>query len=73
MYAFAAAVIGGVSPFGGEGKILSVFGGLILLVTINKLLIIAHVDPFLITGASGLIIFVAMLILTIKQNMVLED
>lgn len=73
MYAFAAAVIGGVSPFGGEGKVLSVFGGLILLVTINKLLIIAHVDPFLITGASGLIIFIAMLILTIKQNMVLED
>jgi len=73
MYAFAAAVIGGVSPFGGEGRILSVFGGLILLMTINKLLIIAHVDPFLITGASGLIIFIAMLILTIKQNIVLED
>jgi simple sugar transport system permease protein len=73
MYAFAAAVIGGVSPFGGEGRIFSVFGGVILLVTINKLLIIAHVDPFLITGASGLIIFIAMLILTIKQNLVLED
>lgn len=73
MYAFAAAVIGGVSPFGGEGRIISVFGGVILLMTINKLLIIAHVDPFLITGASGLIIFIAMLILTIKQNLVLED
>ena len=73
LYAFAAAVIGGVSPFGGQGKILSIFGGVILLMSINKLLIIAHVDPFLITGASGLIIFLAMLILTIKQNLVLED
>jgi len=73
MYAFAAAVIGGVSPFGGEGRIVSVFGGVILLMMINKLLIIAHVDPFLITGASGLIIFIAMLILTIKQNLILED
>lgn len=73
LYAFAAAVIGGVSPFGGQGRIISVFGGVILLMTINKLLIIAHVDPFLITVASGLIIFIAMLILTIKQKLVLED
>ncbi len=73
LYAFAAAVIGGVSPFGGQGRIISIFGGAILLMTINKLLIIAQVNPFLITGASGLIIFVAMLILTIKSNLVLED
>ncbi len=73
LYAFAAAVIGGVSPFGGQGRMISVFGGVILLMTINKLLIIAHVNPFLITGASGMIVFIAMLILTIKQNLVLED
>lgn len=73
MYAFAAAVIGGVSPFGGQGRVISVFGGVILLSIINKLLIIAQVDPFLITVTSGLIIFVAMLVLTIKQNKVLED
>ncbi len=73
LYAFAAAVIGGVSPFGGQGRIISIFGGTILLMIINKLLIIAQVNPFLITGASGLIIFVAMLILTIKSNLVLED
>ncbi len=73
LYAFAAAVIGGVSPFGGQGKIFSVFGGVILLMTINKLLVIADVDPFLITLSSGLIIFFAMLLLTIKQNLVVED
>ena len=73
MYAFAAAVIGGVSPFGGQGRIISVFGGVILLSIINKLLIIAQVDPFLITVTSGVIIFVAMLVLTIKQNKVMED
>lgn len=73
LYAFAAAVIGGVNPFGGQGRIFSVFGGVILLVIINKLLVIAHVDPFLIAGASGLIILVAMLILTIKQKLVLEE
>lgn len=73
LYAFAAAVIGGVNPFGGQGRIISVFGGVILLTIINKLLVLAHVDPFLIAGASGLIVLVAMLILTIKQKWVLED
>jgi simple sugar transport system permease protein len=73
LYAFAAAVIGGVSPFGGQGRIMSIFGGVILLMIINKLLVTAQVNPFLITTASGLIIFIAMLLLTIKQNLVLED
>ena len=73
LYAFAAAVIGGVSPFGGQGRIFSVFGGVILLIIINKLLVIAHVNAFFITAASGLIIFLALLILTIKQNVVLEE
>jgi simple sugar transport system permease protein len=73
LYAFAAAVIGGVNPFGGQGRIVSVFGGVILLTIINKLLVIAHVDPFLIAAASGLIILLAMLILTVKQRWVVED
>ena len=73
LYAFAAAVIGGVNPFGGEGRIFSVFGGVILLTIINKLLVIAHVDPFLIAGASGLIILLAMLIMTIKQRLVVKE
>lgn len=73
LYAFAAAVIGGVNPFGGQGRIFSVLGGVILLTIINKLLVIAHVDPFLIAGASGLIILIAMLILTVKQRLVLEE
>lgn len=73
MYAFAAAVIGGVSPFGGEGKVASILGGVILLMTVNKLLVIAHVNPFLITGTSGLIIFVAMLILTLRKTKFMES
>ncbi len=73
LYAFAAAVIGGVNPFGGQGRIFSVLGGVILLTIINKLLVIANVNPFLIAGASGLIILFAMLILTVKQRLVLEE
>jgi ribose/xylose/arabinose/galactoside ABC-type transport system permease subunit len=73
MYAFAAAVIGGVSPFGGEGKIISILGGVILLMTVNKLLIISHVNPFLITGTSGVIIFLAMLILTLRKIKFMES
>ncbi len=73
LYAFAAAVIGGVNPFGGQGRVFSVFGGVILLTIINKLLVIAHVDPFLIAGVSGLIILLAMLIMTIKQRLVVEE
>jgi ribose/xylose/arabinose/galactoside ABC-type transport system permease subunit len=72
LYAFAAAVIGGVSPFGGQGRVLNIFGGVILLMVVNKLLIIAHVDPFLITSTSGAIIFIAMLIMTIKQKKFVE-
>jgi simple sugar transport system permease protein len=72
LYAFAAAVIGGVNPFGGQGRVISVFGGVILLTIINKLLVIADVDPFLIAATSGLIILLAMLILTLKQKWVSE-
>jgi hypothetical protein len=41
--------------------------------TVNKLLVIAHVNPFLITGTSGLIIFVAMLILTLRKTKFMES
>ena len=73
LYAFAGAVIGGVSPFGGEGKILSILGGVILLMAVNKLLVISHVNPFLITGMAGMIILMAMLVLTLRKLKFMES
>jgi ribose transport system permease protein len=44
--AIAAAVIGGVSLFGGSGRVIGVAFGAILLEVINNGLIILHVSPY---------------------------
>lgn len=42
----AAAVIGGVSLFGGQGRILGIVAGAVLLVLINDGLIVLNVSPY---------------------------
>lgn len=44
--AIAAAVIGGVSLFGGQGRILGIVAGAVLLVLINDGLIVLNVSPY---------------------------
>jgi ribose transport system permease protein len=44
--AIAAAVIGGVSLFGGQGRILGIVAGGVLLVLINDGLIVLNVSPY---------------------------
>jgi ribose/xylose/arabinose/galactoside ABC-type transport system permease subunit len=68
LFAFAAAVIGGVSLNGGTGKVLGVFGGVLLLSTINNLMNLARVSPFIIQATTGGIILFAMFINTIKNK-----
>jgi len=68
LYVFAAAVMGGVSLNGGEGKTLGVFGGVLLLSTISNLMNLSRINPFVITSTTGLIILLAMLISTIKSG-----
>lgn len=67
-YAFAAAVMGGVSLNGGEGKVLGMFGGVLLLGAVSNLMNLTHTDPYLITAVTGLIILVAMFIDSLKTR-----
>jgi len=57
--AIAAAVIGGVSLYGGEGRILGVFAGVLLIMLINNALIVLNVSPFYQQVALGLVLGVA--------------
>ncbi|MFB6087520.1 MAG: ABC transporter permease, partial [Haloarculaceae archaeon] len=59
--AFAAAVIGGVSLFGGRGKITGALGGVILLGLIQAALVISGTPPEQIRFINGLVLFVAIL------------
>jgi len=57
--AIAAAVIGGVSLYGGEGRIIGVVAGALLLMLINNALIVLNVSPFYQQVALGLVLGVA--------------
>jgi ribose/xylose/arabinose/galactoside ABC-type transport system permease subunit len=58
----AAAVIGGISLFGGRGNMIGAFGGVLLLSSINAGLNMVDVSPFWISTVRGLIILFAMMI-----------
>ena len=58
----AAAVIGGISLFGGRGSMIGALGGVLLLATINAGLNLIGVSGFMIDAFRGVIIMVACLI-----------
>ena len=68
LFSFAAAVIGGISLNGGQGKVLGAFGGVLLLSSINTLMNLARINPFLIKATTGLIILLAMFIDSVKDS-----
>jgi ribose transport system permease protein len=57
--AIAAAVIGGVSLYGGEGRVVGMVAGVLLLMLINNALIVLNVSPFFQQVALGLVLGVA--------------
>jgi ribose transport system permease protein len=57
--AIAGAVIGGVSLYGGEGRIVGMVFGILLLMLINNALIVLNVSPFFQQVALGLVLGVA--------------
>ena len=57
--AIAAAVIGGVSLFGGQGRIVGIAAGSVLLVLINDGLIVLNVSPYYQQIALGAVLGVA--------------
>jgi simple sugar transport system permease protein len=71
-FAFAAAVIGGVSLSGGKGSVLGVFGGFLLIVTINNImnLYVSAINPYFIELGGGLIILIAVFMDTLRNRFV---
>jgi ribose transport system permease protein len=57
--AIAGAVIGGVSLYGGEGRVVGIVAGILLLMLINNALIVLNVSPFFQQVALGLVLGVA--------------
>lgn len=57
--AIAAAVIGGVSLFGGQGRIVGITAGAVLLVLINNGLIVLNVSPYYQQIVLGSVLFIA--------------
>ncbi len=60
--AIAAAVVGGVSLFGGEGRILGVAAGAILLEFIANGLLALHVSPYYQQVVQGIVLGIAILL-----------
>jgi len=61
LIAIAAAVVGGVSLFGGEGRIVGIAAGAILLELINNGLLALNVNEYYQTVAQGVVLGVAVL------------
>lgn len=66
--AFAAAIIGGISLFGGRGNITGALGGVLLLGLIQSSLNISGVQPEQIQLANGIILLIAILLYNSRQD-----
>ena len=66
--AFAAAIIGGVSLFGGSGKVTDAAGGILLLGTIQVGLTLLNIDPTVINVINGVILLGAILLYTLEER-----
>lgn len=62
--AFAAAVIGGISIFGGRGNVSGALGGVLLLGTIQAGLVMIEINPTQIRMINGVILLIAILLYT---------
>ena len=66
--AFTAAVIGGISLFGGRGNVFNSLGGVLLLSTIAAGLVMLNIDPQIIQTINGIVLFAAILLYTFVQR-----
>lgn len=66
--AFAAAVIGGVSLFGGRGLISGALGGLLLLGIVQTALNLSGVPAAQVEMANGIVLLVAILLYNMKET-----
>ncbi|MFC7018117.1 MULTISPECIES: ABC transporter permease [Haloarcula] len=66
--AFAAAVIGGISLFGGRGKVSGALGGVLLLSVIQSALNLSGVGIAQIQAVNGAVLLVAILLYNTRSN-----
>jgi hypothetical protein len=66
--AIAAAVVGGVSLFGGEGRIIGVAAGAILLEFIANGLLALHVSPYYQQVVQGIVLGIAILLDRVRAS-----
>ncbi|QSG03389.1 Ribose/xylose/arabinose/galactoside ABC-type transport system, permease component [Natranaeroarchaeum sulfidigenes] len=66
--AFAAAVIGGISLFGGRGKIAGALGGVLLLGVIQSALNISGMSVNQIQTINGIVLLIAILLYNTRTN-----
>ncbi len=66
--AFAAAVIGGISLFGGRGLISGALGGLLLLGIVQTALNLSGVEAAQVEMANGIVLLIAILLYNMKEN-----
>lgn len=58
----AAAVLGGASLMGGEGRMLNIIAGVLLIGLIDNVLNLIGVNPYLVYATKGLLIFIAIML-----------
>lgn len=66
--AFAAAVIGGVSLFGGRGRISGALGGVLLLGVVQSALQLSGIEAAQIEMVEGIVLLVAILLYNFKED-----
>jgi simple sugar transport system permease protein/ribose transport system permease protein len=62
LYAIAAPVIGGVSLFGGRGRVLGMLGGILLLTVVQVGLQIVNISAYYVAMVGGAMIFLAVFV-----------
>jgi len=63
----AAVVIGGVSLAGGEGSLVGVFAGVLILSSIHSALNITAMSPFITNAIQGFLIIIAVSLDSLKR------
>jgi len=66
--AFAASVIGGISLFGGRGKVSGALGGVLLLGLIQTALNLSGIDVAQIQAVNGVVLLIAILLYNTRSN-----
>jgi simple sugar transport system permease protein len=61
-YVFAAAVIGGISLNGGQGRLLGALTGVLLLGILQNVLTLSQIAAFWIDAAYGAIILLSLIV-----------